>query len=154
MCVPSSHPPTAWPHQLRPRRSSANPFDLSLQTLCARFFPLPFMYYQSCCEPFTLLKIQFVPAFFLKERFLFVPKIPLLFLTICAHVFLQGSESQHPSAIKPVSVCSLTPSGNFRFSNKYIWENQSDVNATKQLSKTAPSHRTYFRRSISLSPSW
>ncbi len=56
MCVPSSHPPTAWPHQLRPRRYSANPFDLSLQTLCARFFPLSFMYYQSC-EPVTLLKI-------------------------------------------------------------------------------------------------
>lgn len=34
---------------------------------------------------------------------------------LLANVMRQGSENQHPSAIKPVSACGLTPTGTFRF---------------------------------------
>lgn len=39
---------------------------------------------------------------------------------LLASVMRQGSETQHPCGIKPVSVCALTPTAKFRFRNKLI----------------------------------
>ena len=39
---------------------------------------------------------------------------------LLANVMRQGSENQHPSEVRPVSVSRLTPTGKFRFSNNYI----------------------------------
>ena len=36
---------------------------------------------------------------------------------LLANVMRQGTETQHPCSVKPVSACSLTPEGKFRFRN-------------------------------------
>jgi hypothetical protein len=97
-------------------RTSKNNFVVCVRACDKRSVPVHSMYMYTHTHTHTQTHTYVYRHMTLEHICQFRESIrPLL-----ANVMRQGSENQHPSEVRPVSVSRLTPTGKFRFSNNYI----------------------------------